>query len=193
MINTDNQKWNELIVKVHENKQEHILRFWDELSSPQKENLIDQISDIDFELLKKLTADALNPKKSGGDDHKLEPADFITLSERQSLDSEAKKIGEQLLRSGKVAEFLVAGGQGTRLGFDGPKGMYPVTPVKKKSLFQLHAEKLLAVGKRYGVKVPWYIMTSLTNNDQTVQFFKENQYFGYTAEDIFFLIQETSV
>jgi UDP-N-acetylglucosamine/UDP-N-acetylgalactosamine diphosphorylase len=105
-------------------------------------------------------------------------------------DTVARTAGEEMLSRGKIAAFLVAGGQGTRLGFDGPKGMFPVTPVKKKSLFQLHAEKLLATGKKYGVGIPWYIMTSLTNNEQTITFFKKNNYFGYHKDHVIFFIQQ---
>ncbi len=190
MIKSTNNNWQQQIEKVYQANQEQIIHFWPELSDPQRENLIKQISEIDFDLMQELINQAFNQNDTMSHESKLEPADFITLKERKSQDSDVLQIGEQALRSGKVAAFLVAGGQGTRLGFDGPKGMYPVTPVQKKSLFQLHAEKLQATGIKYGKAIPWYIMTSQTNNEQTEKFFKENHYFGYDKNDVFFLIQE---
>jgi UDP-N-acetylglucosamine/UDP-N-acetylgalactosamine diphosphorylase len=190
MIKSTNNNWQKYIDQVYQAGQEHIFRFWDELTDSGRKNLIKQISEIDFDLLNEQTNQALKNTGSLVTDHKLEPADFITLKERESQDEAAQKIGELALRNGKIAAFLVAGGQGTRLGFDGPKGKYPVTPVKKKSLFQLHAEKLLAIGKKHSKMVPWYIMTSQTNYQQTADFFKEKDYFGYEPNDVFFLIQE---
>lgn len=190
MIYSDNKDWQELIERVYAAGQEHILRFWDDLPDSGRASLIRQISEIDFELLGALIHQALHEKKIAVQKDRLEPAEFITLKEREQRDDQVNPIGEQALRDGKVAAFLVAGGQGTRLGFDGPKGMYPVTPVRKKSLFQLHAEKLLAIGGRYGSNVPWYIMTSQTNNQQTIDFFKDNNYFGYNKNDIYIFIQE---
>jgi len=190
LIKSSNNDWQKYIIQIYHAGQEHIFRFWDELTEASRSNLIHQISEIDFDLLDELTNLALNDRGEAVTDHKLEPADFITLKERESLDKAAIKIGEENLKNGKVAAFLVAGGQGTRLGFDGPKGKYPVTPVQKKSLFQLHAEKLLAVGNKYDKVIPWYIMTSQTNYQQTTDFYKEKDYFGYDQADVFFLIQE---
>jgi len=190
MIKTINNDWQEQINKIYEAGQEHVFRYWTELSDSQRKNLITQISAIDLDLLKELTDHALNTKSVPVSDNKIEPADFITLKERKSQDDAARVIGEQNLRDGKVCAFLVAGGQGTRLGFDGPKGMYPVSPVRKKCLFQMHAEKLLARGNKFGKSIPWYIMTSQTNNQTTSDSFEKNDYFGYDKKDVFFLIQE---
>jgi UDP-N-acetylglucosamine/UDP-N-acetylgalactosamine diphosphorylase len=190
MITSINKKWQEQINKIYEAGQEHVFRFWADLSDSERENLITQISTIDFDLMKELTDQALNDKAAPVSENKLEPADFITLKERKSQDDAVKVIGEQSLRDGKVSAFLVAGGQGTRLGFDGPKGMYPVSPVRKKCLFQMHAENLLAIGNKFGKSIPWYIMTSQTNNQITKDSFEENEYFGYDKKDVFFLIQE---
>jgi UDP-N-acetylglucosamine/UDP-N-acetylgalactosamine diphosphorylase len=88
-----------------------------------------------------------------------------------------------------VAAFLVAGGHGTRLGFDGPKGCFPIGPISRKSLFQLFAEKILAARRRYGAAIPWYIMTSRDNDEVTRKFFKEHEHFGLPPEDVFFFQQ----
>jgi UDP-N-acetylglucosamine/UDP-N-acetylgalactosamine diphosphorylase len=102
-----------------------------------------------------------------------------------------RRLGEEALRQGQVAAMVVAGGQGSRLGFDHPKGMFPVGPVTNKSLFQIHAEKLLALGRRYGKSVPFLIMTSPDNDGETRAFFKEHAYFGLPAADVFFFSQGT--
>ncbi|HEY0008316.1 MAG TPA: UDPGP type 1 family protein, partial [Tepidisphaeraceae bacterium] len=97
--------------------------------------------------------------------------------------------GHELLKAGKVAAFLVAGGQGTRLGYDGPKGEYPVTPIKNKPLFQVFAEQLLAHGQGAGKPIPWYVMTSDINDVPTRAFFAKNKYFGYDPTLIRFFQQ----
>ncbi|MES2436875.1 MAG: UDPGP type 1 family protein [Patescibacteria group bacterium] len=111
-----------------------------------------------------------------------------TLKQR-SFYKKAEMAGRELVREGKVGAFLVAGGQGTRLGYDGPKGEYSVTPVKNKSLFQVFAEQLLSYSKEAGKTIPWYIMTSDINRTATEKFFVENKYFGYNKSDIFFFEQ----
>jgi len=94
-----------------------------------------------------------------------------------------------LLAAGQVAAFLVAGGQGTRLGYDGPKGQFPVTPIKQKPLFQVFAEQLLAHGRDAGKAVPWYLMTSEVNDAPTRAFFEANHHFGLNPKDVFFFVQ----
>jgi UDP-N-acetylglucosamine/UDP-N-acetylgalactosamine diphosphorylase len=96
-----------------------------------------------------------------------------------------------LLQAGKVAAFVVAGGQGTRLGHPGPKGCLEATPVTKKPLFQVFAEQILAAGRRAGTPVPWYVMTSPANDVATKAFFRQHDYFGLAEGDVFFLTQGT--
>ena len=91
--------------------------------------------------------------------------------------------------AGRVAAFTVAGGQGTRLGYDGPKGTYPVTPVTEKTLFQVFAEKIARSGARFGVTIPWFIMTSEINKDATVAAFEENDFFGLSKDSVHFIVQ----
>jgi UDP-N-acetylglucosamine/UDP-N-acetylgalactosamine diphosphorylase len=177
------------IKEVYDHQQDHIFRFWELLNEQQRKNLLAQIELIDFSLLARLTGQALD-QKDIQKNYELSSPEVITLDQRMQKDAAARTAGEELLSRGKIAAFLVAGGQGTRLGFDGPKGMFPVTPVKQKSLFQLHAEKLLATGNKYGAEIPWYIMTSLTNNEQTIDYFRENNYFGYHKENMIFFNQQ---
>jgi UDP-N-acetylglucosamine/UDP-N-acetylgalactosamine diphosphorylase len=189
MIYSEDPELQVIIERVYDHDQGHIFRFWDSLDEQQQTDLISQIDLIDFSLLNRLVKQA-----SSGEDEKydgtLKPPDVITLSDREKGDDEARQIGEAALAAGDVAAVLVAGGQGTRLGFDGPKGMYPVTPVMQKSLFQLHAEKLLGIGHKFGVQIPWYIMTSMTNNTETIRYLQKNNYFGYDHDNVFVFIQE---
>ncbi|MBR1920560.1 MAG: UDPGP type 1 family protein, partial [Kiritimatiellae bacterium] len=97
--------------------------------------------------------------------------------------------GEKELKAGRVAALLVAGGQGSRLGYDGPKGCYPIGPVTLAPLFYFHARKILARSLRYGAPIPFYVMTSEANNEVTVRCFEENDYFGLDPHDVFFFTQ----
>ncbi len=186
----DSNDKDKIIETLEKYGQSHVLRFWDKLDEHQRQRLLDQIAEIDFTLLRKLAGQALNKRGPTSAKIRLEQAEFTSLDERRDKDPEALPVGEEALRNGKVAAFLVAGGQGTRLGYDGPKGMFPVTPVKRKSLFQLHAEKLRAMGNRYKTIIPWYIMTSETNHEPSIAYFKENKFFGYNPQDIMFFTQE---
>jgi UDP-N-acetylglucosamine/UDP-N-acetylgalactosamine diphosphorylase len=103
--------------------------------------------------------------------------------------AQALAIGTAALRQGRVAAFTVAGGQGTRLGYPGPKGTFPVTPVKQKTLFQLFAEKIKAAGLRAGRPLHWFIMTSQANHEETEQFFVANKYFGLDVSRVHFFRQ----
>src|SRR5205823_3148475 len=93
-------------------------------------------------------------------------------------DRTTRQRGEDALRGGQVAALVVAGGQGTRLGFDHPKGMFPIGPISGKSLFQIHAEKVLALSRRYGKLIPLLVMTSPATDAETRTFFKEHHFFG---------------
>lgn len=98
-------------------------------------------------------------------------------------------LGEQLLREGKVAALLMAGGQGTRLGFDGPKGCFPISPVKQKTLFQIFAEKVKAASEKAARPLKLVIMTSLENYEETLRHFEENRLFGLERGQILFFSQ----
>ncbi len=188
MLKVENKKWQQIIDLCFENGQGHVFRFWNELRDAQRSQLVEQLSRIDWLQMNALIEQALNPVKKIK--HKLEPAPVISLTERQALDRHVIPLGEEALRSGQVGICLVAGGQGSRLGFEGPKGCFPITPVKKKTLFQLHAEKIKAMSLKYGMDLPWYIMTSRSNHDSTVTFFEEHDYFDLGKENVFFFVQE---
>ncbi len=188
MISVANKDWQKIIERVYKYDQEQVFCFWDELNEDQRGRLLAQLNKVDFELLKKLYVQSKNEQHSVN--IRLQQAEIITLKQREISDKEVLPRGEQTLKNGQVAAFLVAGGQGSRLGFDGPKGMYPVTPVKHKSLFQNQAEKLRALAQKYGNTIPWYIMTSRTNHTQTVEYFEKEKYFGYPSSKIKFFMQD---
>ncbi len=192
-ISVSNGVHQDVIDRVYAAKQGHVFRFWNELSDNQKENLLAQLAEIDFALLADLHSKFILSAGNSEPDEKLEPAEFIGLpkseAERAGF-AKARATGEKAISAGKVAAFLVAGGQGTRLGFPGPKGKFPVSPVKNKTLFQLHAEKILATSRRFNTTIPWYIMTSETNHDETCAFFEENNFWGLNPGDIVLFKQD---
>ncbi|MDZ7269849.1 MAG: UDPGP type 1 family protein [candidate division KSB1 bacterium] len=172
--------------------QGHIFRHWHQLNEHSRRRLLSQVSTIDFAQLSKIYTELLRKRRTGGSQMSLEPAEVISLSHQRSHPGECaamSEAGAELLRRGKVAAILVAGGQGSRLGFEGPKGIYTFGTPSGKSLFQVHAEKIRAMARRYGAAIPWYIMTSEANHAATQAFFRENEYFGLPPSDVFFFQQ----
>jgi len=174
--------------------QDHVFAFADTLSEAERIQLDEQASRIDLDEVERLYTSLVRSTGEGTEAiaNKLDPADFIPLPDRGGDPAQwekARETGERALRDGRVAAFCVAGGQGTRLGYDGPKGTFPVTPVLGKSLFQVFAEKILAAGRRYGTAVPWFIMTSQINHEDTVSFFEENHFFGLAPDQVRFFSQ----
>ena len=187
------QDWKTLKESFEKAGQEHVFRFWGELTEEDRKRFLEQLEKIDLDLLNHLTETFIRNSHVNKFNGQLETAEVIPIpqtEEDRSRARTAKAIGEEALRKGKVGLILVAGGQGTRLGYPGPKGMFPITPVKNKSLFQWHAEKIRAIEKPYHVELPWYIMTSESNDRQTREFFKANNYFGLNSSRIFFFIQD---
>lgn len=178
-----------------EKGQGQVFAHFDSLREDEQKVLAAEAAEIDLEELDQLVSGLVKGSGSKNEDlaDSLAPAEFIPLPDAENgnpaLWEEALKKGEAALRAGRVAAFTVAGGQGTRLGYDGPKGTFGVTPVLQKSLFQVFAEKILASSKIYGKPIPWYILTSVINHDETVAFFEENDYFGLPAEKVHFFSQ----
>ena len=178
--------------KVERAGQEHIFRFWNDLTDESKHKLISQIELIDFALLKQLKVKHIDNPEERLFSGTLEPPPIIPIpkTESQKQDAEqAKKIGEKILREGKVGAILVAGGQGSRLGFDGPKGMFKIGPISGKTLFQLFADRINALNKRYSTIIPWFIMTSQANHQQTIAYFQKNNFFDLNVNDVYFFKQ----
>ncbi|MBN2039045.1 MAG: UDPGP type 1 family protein [Spirochaetes bacterium] len=180
--------YEDVINNVYKNNQEHVFEYWRELNNNEKENLLNELADVDFSLMNQLYEQSSNETESPD----YSPCHHIALPSSESeikKVSDARELGREYIKKGKTAALLVAGGQGTRLGFDGPKGMYPVGPVSGKSLFQIHAEKILKSSKKYNVTIPWLIMTSKSNHKDTVNYFSENNNFGIRKNDIHFFTQ----
>lgn len=185
-------RYSRLFKQAQEHEQAHVFAHWNSLSGQQQDALLQQLDRIDFGEIRKLYAThVLNRdlNRSADDFEPVAPIPVPSTAEAFARHKKMSALGEQALASGQVGAILVAGGQGARLGFPGPKGMFPVGPVTKKTLFQLHAEKLLALSQKYGTRIPWYIMTSETNHADTVRYFAENQFFGLAESDVFFFQQ----
>ena len=171
--------------------QGHVFAHWDALDESGRERLSRQLESIDFELLGERRG-LLAPTAADAPLPRCEPPELFPLERdadatRQA--AEAIQRGEDALSAGLVGCVLVAGGQGSRLGFEGPKGMFPVGPVSGCSLFEWHARRLLAARDRYGTAPTWYIMTSDTNDAPTRAFFAENDHFGLGADNVRFFTQ----
>jgi UDP-N-acetylglucosamine/UDP-N-acetylgalactosamine diphosphorylase len=168
--------------------QEHVLAWWDRLTDAQRQGLLAQVKALDLARLAQLYQDRDHAYQAPASEH-IDPVPVIPAG---SPDNGARRqMGEEALRRGEVAALVVAGGQGSRLGFEHPKGMFPIGSVSKKTLFQIHAEKVRAVGKRYGAPLPYLVMTSPVTHAETQQFFADQQYFGLPASEVFFFCQGT--
>jgi UDP-N-acetylglucosamine/UDP-N-acetylgalactosamine diphosphorylase len=182
-----------LLARVAAHGQEHTLRFWDSLDEAGRARLAAQLNDLDWQSFDDWVREYVQKATVPPFPAALQPAPYYPLSPRNAAEAvlydAAARRGETLLREGRVAGFTVAGGQGTRLGYDGPKGTFPISPIRRKSLFQLFAESVVRARERYGAAIPWYIMTSPANDDATRAFFAEHDFFGLPRGDVLFLVQ----
>jgi len=175
--------------------QSHLLAFWDRLNEDQRHNLLAQIQRLDFEkvdywitnIIKNSAPDAISADFTPAFSYNSVPVG----PEQQRKYAEAVKLGKELIAAGKVAALVVAGGQGTRLGFDGPKGDFPISPVKGKTLFQIFAETIAAVRQKYQADCPWYVMTSPLNHKETTEIFYLNNYYELDKKSVFIFQQGT--
>jgi UDP-N-acetylglucosamine/UDP-N-acetylgalactosamine diphosphorylase len=181
------------IEKFQRAGQGQVFAFFNELTPDQQRQLLEEAAEIDLAEVDQLNRTLVAKGAAVGVDLEgLAPAPYERLPENggdAAAWARAKVTGEEALRAGKVAAFTVAGGQGTRLGYDGPKGTFPVTPIKKKPLFQVFAEKIRAAGTRYGRPLHWFIMTSHQNHAATEVFFAEHKFFGLDRQRVHFFRQ----
>ncbi|MEM7622166.1 MAG: UDPGP type 1 family protein [Planctomycetota bacterium] len=175
--------------------QSHVLRFAGSLDDAGKRALAAQVASIDLSGLGGLVERYVKSDAAVSIPDDLSPADYYprdAASGGRAWDEPAMRAaGEAMISAGKVACFTVAGGQGSRLGYDGPKGCYPTGAVTEKPLFQIFAEGVLGTERTYGCEVPWYIMTSPLNHSATVVFFEENAFFGLDRSRVMFFEQGT--
>ena len=164
--------------------QEHIIKLLEKLDEEKKQQLIEQINKIDFHQLKELYDNT--KKEIEIKENKIEPLPYM---DKQKLSKEQKeefeKLGAEILENGQYAVVTMAGGQGTRLGHTGPKGTFKLDVYGKgKYLFEILAENLKEANRKYGKIIPWYIMTSKENNEETANFLEKHNYFGYDKNSV---------
>lgn len=180
----------ELAVKIlKENNQEDIITILDNVNEDYKNNLINQILNFDFNKINNLYKKVNSKNKIL--DEQIENLEYTDSSKLLNDEkNEYIKLGEDVIKNNHYAVVTMAGGQGTRLGHKGPKGTFllNVKP-EPKYLFQILAENLIRNNKKYNITIPWYIMTSTENNDETIRFFEEHNYFGYPKDYIKFFTQ----
>ena len=169
--------------------QEHIIKLLEKLDEGKKQELIEQISKIDFHQLKELYDNT--KKEIEIKENKIEPLPYLDknkLSREQK--EEFQRLGEAILEKGEYAVVTMAGGQGTRLGHSGPKGTFKLDVYGKgKYLFEILAENLKEANQKYGKTIPWYIMTSKQNNNETIEFMEKHNFFGYDKHSVRFFAQ----
>ena len=165
--------------------QAELFNFWEQREESQKEKLQGDLRELDLNLLQTLLSNlegAPAVKSTQAPLRHLSKADFPDLQKIHI-------VGETAIAAGKTGYLMVAGGQGSRLGFDGPKGMFPISPLRKASLYQIFSEKILAARRRYQLPQHWYIMTSPLNHQDTIDVFEINRFFGLVEEEVHFFKQ----
>jgi len=183
------KNYQETIEILKKYNQNHLINLLDKLDGKQKEELIEQINYINFDMLTKLYE---NTKK--GNVKQESKIEYIKYLDKASLSKQEKEtfdaLGETIIRNNEYAVVTMAGGQGTRLGHIGPKGTFKLNVFgKEKSLFEILAENLKEANKKYNVTIPWYIMTSKENHNETHEFLEKNNYFGYDKKEIMLFSQ----
>ena len=182
------EKMESIMKTLKKYSQEHLLNGYSQLSEVKQKELLDQIENTDFELINSL----YNKTKKQVDvqETNITPIEYLDKDKLNGYYRSFQETGEKAIRNGKLAAVTMAGGQGTRLGHKGPKGTFDIGLDSHKSLFELLSDSLKEQGKKYGVIIPWFIMTSKENNDATIEFFAKNKYFGYEKnKNIFFFEQ----
>ena len=174
--------------KVEKFKQEQLLSCYEKLSAVAKEKLLDDILETDFNQIENLYKNMNNYEKETN--AKIEAIPFV---DKEKLSEDEKEyysnIGSKVIKKGEYAVITMAGGQGTRLGHSGPKGTYKLGNPINKSIFEILTDTMKGYCKKYNINIQWYIMTSAENNEATVKFFEENNYFNYGKENLNFFIQ----
>ncbi len=180
---------------LEKHNQSHLLQFFQDLNEKQKQDLARQIEQLDLgqidvwieEIVKRHKSAEIPTSFAPPKSYKAQPFE----PHQQQKYQEAEAIGQNAIKDGRVAALVVAGGQGTRLGFDGPKGNFPISPVRNKTLFEIFAATIAAASKKYNSRLPWYIMTSSLNHHQTVNIFKSNNYYDLGEKNILIFQQGT--
>lgn len=192
MTTTITQRFEAAKASLDAIEQGHVLKFYDELDEAQQDSLLTEIEGVDWPEVAGLVKSHVLDTPEFKMPDSIEPVPWYPYEETAEVRAkyiEARRVGEQLIKDGKVAAFTVAGGQGSRLGWDAPKGTFPATPIRKLPLFACFAEYIHNIQNRFDVTIPWYIMTSPLNHADTVAFFQENKFFGLDANNLSFFSQ----
>lgn len=166
--------------------QTQLLAHYDELDEAGKAKLLQAIENINWDFEEALA----NPVDMSGKGRDIRPIAGLRRSEIEKKEKQFEAIGVEAIKTGKVAAVLLAGGMGTRLGVDGPKGAYDIGVTKPLYIFEQQMKNLAEVNAKCGVFVPLYIMTSDKNHDQTTSFWKAHDYFGYPESEVKFFKQD---
>lgn len=168
--------------------QEHLLNGYERLNEAKQKQLLNQIENTDFELINSLYNNA--KREFNNQNSEITPIEYLDKEKLNGYYRNYQEIGENAIRNKKLAAVTMAGGQGTRLGHDGPKGTFDIGLESHKSLFELLSDSLREQGRIYDVIIPWFIMTSEENDEETREFFAKHRYFGYQKDkNIFFFKQ----
>ncbi|MCX7590941.1 MAG: UTP--glucose-1-phosphate uridylyltransferase, partial [Kiritimatiellae bacterium] len=176
----------EALALLRKYQQSHLLDFWQTLAPDQQHSLLAQIETLDWKQVARMR-EMLSLVGRVVERCAIRPAAVVSLSGLQ-WDMMRRK-GEEAITNGEVAVLLVAGGQGSRLGFEGPKGCFPIGPLSRAPLFWFHARKILAFERKYAAQIPFYIMTSEANDSETRTFFEHHKFFGLCPERVIFFRQ----
>ncbi|XZE20733.1 UTP--glucose-1-phosphate uridylyltransferase [Pirellulaceae bacterium SH449] len=171
----------QLMDRLKAHGQDHLIRFWDHLDETQRLGLASQIESIDFDLITRLVHQKSKATSLEELAKRAMPPHAIRLGIPAELNEIARKTGEDAIRAGRVGMVLVAGGQGTRLGFDLPKGMFPIGPISNRTLFEMHVDSLRGTMKKYECEIPMFIMTSPATDVETRRYFEEHDNLGLSA------------
>ena len=177
--------YEEALKKLRDYGQEHVLAYYEELTEAEKESLLSQIELTDFSVLASCKGDRQALQRG-----KISPLAAMQLPEIEAKREKFQTLGLEAIRKGRVGAVLLAGGMGTRLGSDDPKGMYNIGITREVYIFQRLIENLMDVVEQSGSWVPLYVMTSDKNHESTVAFLKEKDYFGYNRDYVTFFMQE---
>lgn len=183
-------KYRSVVKLLRKYNQEQVLAFYNTLPKEEKELLLDQVLNIDFEKLISLYNEF--EKDVSYTDAVITPLEHVEETKLSSyIKSKYIKKGEEIIENGGLAVITLAGGQGTRLGLSLPKGFFEVETNPKKSLFQIQCETLQMANIKYNTVIHWYIMTSPDNDSITKVYFEDKKYFGYGKENVTFFKQDT--
>ena len=182
----DETIYHELLEGLTPYGQTHLLRHWRQLTPDEQNTLKEQIQSLDFDLVTRLNS----ARQAQADTTVTEQG--VAGPSAYHLDNDSGKVrlelaqavGDAALRAGVAGVIIVAGGQGTRLGFPHPKGMYPIGPVSRAPLFQILIEKVVALSRIYNVRIPVLLMTSPATHEETLTFFSDTNCFGLPPEDL---------